>query len=166
MKDYQKEELVSNLSHLMQRSFLFLVRPHVSYTPILELIDKELKIANCALKAKKKPDYAFETIKVNFKRVRSGIIILSSKTGFTINLTPEHAEVFDQWVETPAALKSVSWKRYMLLGNKELGYRKYEVYDEHESMKGSISQEMRRRHKSNHHYDILNGVADTVLEKK
>jgi hypothetical protein len=159
-------EFSLNLDYLMQRSFLYLVRPGVNFTPILELLDKEFKIANCALKSKKKPDYVFKAIKVNFKRIRSGCIIISSLSGFTMNLSKEQAQAFEDWTNISAVLKAATWKKYMRLGTKEMGYHTYEVYESDPSMKGSISEEMRRRHKGNRHYNTLVTIAEIALEGK
>lgn len=160
-EEKRKDLLFINLDHLVQRSFLALVQPKLSFNSILELLDKELKIANCALKSKKKPDYEFKTIKVNFKRIRSGCIILSSLSGYTMNLNKEQGVQFDEWVQVPMEEKQRDYDKYIRLGNKELGYTTYRLYDSDEAM-----ERMREKDRNNHHYDILNGVADTVLEKK
>lgn len=161
-----KDHWYPNLDYLMKRCFLALVKPNVNFIPLIELIDKELKIANCALKNKKKPDYKFVTIKVSFKRVRSGEITVSSLKGFSINIDKVNMEIFDQWVSSDSAVKMAGWRQYVVLGNAELGRSVYRLYEPDEIMKGSISEEMRKRHKNNHSIDILHGVADYYLESK
>lgn len=161
-----RDQWYPNFDYLMKRCFLALVKPNVDFMPLVELIDKELKIANCALKDKKKPNYNFTTIKVSFKKIRSGKIVIGSLKGFFINFDETNAGIFDQWVGSDPALKMVGWKQYIVLGNAELGRSVYRLYEPEETMKGSISEEMRKRHKNNHSIDILHGVADQFLGSK
>lgn len=163
-EEKRKDLLFGNLDHLLKRSFLTLVDRvdyKVSFESILELLDKEFKIVNYALKLKKKPDYVFKTIKVNFKRVRSGYITLSSLSGYMMNLSKEQGVHFGEWAEISLKEKENNRTKYIRMGNKELGYTTYRLYDCDEAM-----ERMREKDRNNHHYDILNGVADTVLEKK
>lgn len=140
MNNDQLKTFMVNLDYLRERACLAFVHQGITFDQIFDLLDKEFKIANCALKSKIKPDYVFKVIKVDFRKLRYHSIAISSQLGFTMILKKEHMEYFNSWVVSESDRKVVEFQSWM-----EIGKTIYKAFDGDGDW--SVSDELRIRHK-------------------
>lgn len=106
-------EFMDNLDYLRQRLCQSYVRPGITRDQIFDVVDKELQILANSLLKYTRPDYEFQVINVNFRKLRFGVVTLGTHLGFCMNLRKNHIAVFDQWVHREPERKAIKFREWM-----------------------------------------------------